>query len=135
MSLYLIGVLEHPGLNGKTLGIGVDLIEIERIKYAYQRFGDAFLQKVYSFEEIEFCFMKQNPFPSLAARFAAKEAGFKALSQAGIPPGHWRELTVTQNSDGIPQLVVPGLRNMIVHLSLSHTSTLAIATVVIERTH
>jgi holo-[acyl-carrier protein] synthase len=119
--------------NGRTLGIGVDLIEIERIKIAYQRFGDAFLQKVYSFDEIQFCFLKQNPFPSLAARFAAKEAGFKALSQAGFPPGHWRELTVRQNAEGIPDLVVPGLRDAAVHLSLSHTSTLAIATVVIER--
>lgn len=119
--------------NGRTLGIGVDLIEIERIKVAYQRFGDAFLQKVYSFDEIQFCFLKQNPFPSLAARFAAKEAGFKALSQAGFAPAHWRELTVTQNSDGTPELIVPQHRNIVTHLSLSHTNTLAIATVVIER--
>ncbi|MFA5867451.1 MAG: holo-ACP synthase [Actinomycetota bacterium] len=61
-------------------GTGIDLIEIHRIEQAVSRFGDRLLKRVFSEREIAYASGKANPYPSLAARFAAKEAFIKALS-------------------------------------------------------
>ncbi len=61
-------------------GTGIDLIEIHRIEQAVSRFGDRLLNRVFSEREIAYAKSKSNPYPSLAARFAAKEAFIKALS-------------------------------------------------------
>ena len=64
------------------LGIGIDIIEIERIKAAVERHGDNFLRKVYTPQEIEYCRKrKELKYPELAARFAAKEAYMKDLKK------------------------------------------------------
>ncbi len=114
-------------------GIGIDLIEIDRLKLAHQKHGDAFLKRVFTDAEIAFCFAKQNPFPSLAVRFAAKESAFKALSQVGIRVPRWQDIAISQSSEGIPSLDVDGISGFAIHLSMSHTTTLATAIVVIER--
>ena len=113
-------------------GIGVDIIEIPRIKKAYERWGDSFLRKIYSRAEIDYCMRKKLPFTSLAARFAAKEACFKALSQAGIHITLWHGIEVSRSLNGRPGLVVPKAKGLTLHLSLSHLRELAVAMVVVE---
>lgn len=114
-------------------GTGVDIIEIPRIKKAYERWGQDFLDKIYLPEEIEYCLRKVNPYPSLAARFAAKEACFKALSQAGIDVDLWRGISVGSAPDGRPHLIVPKATGVRLHLSLTHGREFAVATVIVER--
>ena len=117
----------------RICGTGVDIIEIPRIKKAYERWGRDFLDKVFLPDEIDYCLLKVNPYPSLAARFAAKEAGFKALSQAGIHITLWRGIAVARSEDGRPRLVVPKSDGVRLHLSLTHSREFAVAMVVAER--
>ena len=114
-------------------GTGVDIIEIPRIKKAYERWGKDFLEKIYLPHEIDYCLRKVNPYPSLAARFAAKEACFKALSQSGIHIALWRGISVGRAPDGRPHLLVPKATGVRLHLSLSHSKEFAVAMVVVER--
>jgi holo-[acyl-carrier protein] synthase len=122
------------------IGIGTDLIEIERIERSYQRFGQSFLDRVYTPGEIAYCMKKKNYAESLAARFAAKEAGAKALG-TGISHGvNWREFEVQRQRSGKPDLHLSGRAAQIaerlgirrVSLSVSHSRTMSIAVVVAE---
>jgi holo-[acyl-carrier protein] synthase len=122
------------------IGVGTDLIEIERIERSYQRFGEAFLARVYTAGEIAYCMARKNFAESLAARFAAKEAGAKALG-TGISRGvNWREFEVRRQPGQRPELFVHGRAAAIADrmgiqrfsLSLSHSRTTSIAIVVAE---
>ena len=123
-----------------VIGIGTDLIEIARIERSVERFGDAFLNRVYTPGEIAYCMAKKNSGESLAARFAAKEAGAKALG-TGISRGvSWREFEVRRSPGQRPELHLSGRAREIadrlgiqhLSLSLSHARTLSIAVVVAE---
>ena len=79
-----------------VIGVGTDLIEIARIAQSVDRFGERFLHRVFTPREIEYCQRKKNAAESFAARFAAKEAGAKALG-TGISRGvGWLELEVAR---------------------------------------
>ncbi len=121
-----------PNLPPCIAGIGIDLLDIDRMKLAHQRHGDAFLQRVFS-RPRSTSVSQLNPFPSFAVRFAAKEAAFKALSQVGIRIVRWQDIVISQSGDGVPSLSVAGITGFDFHLSMSHTTTLATAIVVIER--
>ena len=83
--------------------IGVDIVEISRIKKTVARWGDSFLHRVYTKSELTLC---QGKLPSLAARFAGKEAAIKALEQTeGIT---WKQIEVLSESDGRPLLRLHG---------------------------
>jgi holo-[acyl-carrier protein] synthase len=123
------------------VGTGTDLTEISRIEQTVQRHGERFLERVYTPAEMRYCQRKKNSAESLAARFAAKEAGAKALG-TGIAKGvSWREIEVTHLPGGRPTLLFHGraaerAQQMGVnaaHLSLSHGRDLAIAMVILER--
>lgn len=62
------------------IGIGTDIVEINRIKEAVQKWGSRFINKIYTEKEISYCYLRKNPFAHLAGRFAAKEAAIKAFS-------------------------------------------------------
>lgn len=119
------------------VGIGCDLVEIARIRSAYERLKVPFLQRIYREEEQSYCFSLADPFPSLAARFAAKEALSKAL---GVGIGElfgWHDSFVQLDAKKKPHLVVSDYVNttfgpLIYHLSLSHTKEYAMAQVVVE---
>lgn len=123
------------------VGTGTDLTEIARIGHAIQRHGDPFLRRIYTAAEIRYCQRKvKTAAESFAARFAAKEAGAKALG-TGIARGvSWREIEVTHLPGGRPALLFHGraaeraaaMGVTAAHLSLSHGRELAIATVVLE---
>ena len=122
------------------LSVGVDLIEIERVERTLERYGDRFLRRIYLDREIEYCMRKRRPGPSLAARFAAKEALFKAAAPLA-PDGErlrlrWKQAEVYRRSSGAPALSLTGSYRDVtagknLSLSLSHSKTHAIAVVTI----
>lgn len=122
------------------LGSGIDLVEIVRIQQSVERFGQRFLDRVFTSGEQAYCMRKRNAAESLAARFAAKEAAAKALG-TGISRGvHWLEIEVIREPGGRPGIRFHGRaaevasRLGVAHtaLSLTHTATLSMASVVVE---
>jgi holo-[acyl-carrier protein] synthase len=112
-------------------GIGIDIIEIQRVKQAVGQFRDKFLNKVFTKREIDYCTQKKAlKYPELAARFAAKEAYSKAVG-TGIRGIHWREIEIINNSNGKPHIYLKGtlLKNAMV--SLSHSQRYATAVVMV----
>lgn len=89
-------------------GIGVDLVKISRMRDVITRWEDRFLHRVFTEREIAYCRSRRDPVPHFAARFAAKEAGLKALG-TGLRLGvTWRELEVWRERGGAPSLVLSG---------------------------
>ncbi|MGK9369053.1 holo-ACP synthase [Melioribacter sp. Ez-97] len=84
-----------------VLGLGIDIIEIERIKQSVDNYGDRFLEKIFTISELEYCLSKKNKYQHLAARFAAKEAITKALSSVNVSPG-WKDIEIGNLSNGMP---------------------------------
>jgi holo-[acyl-carrier protein] synthase len=124
-----------------VIGIGTDLIEIARIEQSVARFGDRFLERVYTAGEIAYCKRKRSAAESFAARFAAKEAAAKALG-TGISHGvSWHEFEVRRAPSGKPSLHLSGRAAELAaalgvtraSISLTHTGTLAMAVVILER--
>jgi len=123
------------------VGLGTDLMEIGRIQAAVERWGERFLQRVFTPEEIEYSMRRRNPAPHLAARFSAKEAGAKALG-TGIARGvSWKDIYVTRERGQAPQINFKGRgaerlnklgQGARAHLTLTHSRELAQAVVVIE---
>jgi holo-[acyl-carrier protein] synthase len=123
-----------------VLGLGTDLIETRRVEESIARFGERFLERIFTAGEIAYCQRKKNAAESFAARFAAKEAGAKALG-TGISRGvTWKEFEVRREPSGRPTLHMSGraaeLAEAIgvkrVQLSLTHSRELALAVVVAE---
>ena len=127
-------------VNNMIIGSGIDLVEIGRIRRSIDRYGSRFLNRVYTKAEQAYCLRKRNAAESFAARFAAKEAGAKALG-TGISYGvNWLEFEVVREPSGRPSLRFHGRAEQIakrmgfstVALSLTHTAELASASVVLE---
>ena len=129
------------GLIGTMIvGSGIDLVEIDRIQRSLDRFGARFLNRVYTSTEQAYCLRKRNAAESLAARFAAKEAGAKALGTGMSHGVTWLEIEVVREPGGRPALRFHGraaqmARSLNVRraaLSLSHSGNLAVASVALE---
>ncbi|AAC67691.1 holo-ACP synthase [Chlamydia trachomatis] len=117
-------------------GVGIDIIEIDRIRKSYQTYGDRFLKKIFTEGERVYCFSKSNPYASLAARFAAKEAVAKALGTGIGKLLKWKEIEMCRDSRQ-PQVVVPeallcslGVKRVL--LSVSHSREYATAVAIAE---
>ncbi len=119
------------------LSTGVDMIEIPRIRQVLDRFGQRFLDRVFTPGEIEYC---RGRAPNLAARFAAKEAAMKALG-TGTRGVAWKDIEVVRAESGAPSIKLHGrgeararrLGVLEMALSLSHSREYAIAVVVVRR--
>ena len=124
-----------------VLGLGTDLIETRRVQESIERYGERFLERIFTEGEIAYCMRKRkNAAESFAARFAAKEAGAKALG-TGISRGvSWKEFEVRREASGRPTLHLSGRAAELaeamgvrrVQLSLTHSRELALAVVVAE---
>ena len=122
------------------LGIGVDLVEVARIEQSIARHEDAFLQRVFTADEIAYCAKMNSPAPHYAARFAAKEAVSKAFGTGIGADIGLLDIEVRRDESGKPSIVLHGgggdfakARGVrAIHLSLSHTAAHAVAQVVIE---
>jgi len=119
------------------IGCGTDIIEISRIKNSIQQFGDVFLNKIFTKREIEYCETKKNAkFQHYAARFAAKEAIYKAISSfEERHDAEFLDAEIINMENGKPKVCflnkLEYLNNANVDISLSHCNDYAIATVVI----
>jgi len=111
---------------------GTDIIEINRVKEAIER-TEGFKTRVFSEKEIEYCESKKvQKYQHYAARFAAKEAAFKALSKViNIPNVIWKDIEVVKLESGRPELKIKGIDLENIDLSLSHCKEYAVANVVI----
>ena len=116
-------------------GIGVDLTVIPRMRRVVERWGERFLRRVFTDEELAYCRRRRDPVPHLAARFAAKEATLKALG-TGLSMGiAWRDLEVRRERGAAPTMVLSGSCRAIarakggdrVLVSLTHDGDYALA--------
>jgi holo-[acyl-carrier protein] synthase len=122
------------------IGTGVDLAEVARIRESIERFGDRFLHRVFTEGEINYCQRRANRFESYAARFAAKEAGMKALGTGWSHGVRWRDIEVVRPKGQRPTIQFHGAAAAIaakigtknIALSITHTSEQALAHVILE---
>jgi holo-[acyl-carrier protein] synthase len=122
------------------VAIGVDAVEIERIRGLYARSGDRFVQRVFTDNEAAYCKTRSHPAESLAARFAAKEAVMKCLGTGWAEGLAFRQIEVQRLPSGDTRLVVTGtaltraneLGIQRWHVSLTHTKVTATAFVIAE---
>lgn len=120
-------------------GIGVDVVDVTRMKEMLRDQGDAFTGKVFTEAEIAYCRSKRNPHEHFAARFAAKEAVSKALQTGWRGEFRWKDVEVMNEPSGAPRIVLYGdlaktLQAKTIHLSLSHTEKTVVAFAIIEDT-
>jgi holo-[acyl-carrier protein] synthase len=120
-------------------GVGIDLVKIDRMKEVVEKWGQRFLERVFTAGEISYCYEKKNPYLSLSVRFAAKEALIKAIGSAG--PVALTDIEVINVDTGKPFLKINGRLEVFIkeksirkaHLSLSHEHEYGVACVVLEQ--
>ncbi|HYA21674.1 MAG TPA: holo-ACP synthase [Thermoproteota archaeon] len=124
---------------GSVRGVGVDIVRIERMRIACSRRTQRFLRRIFTPQEIGYCYGQKEPYSHLSARFAAKEATLKALG-VGLGRGaKWTDIEVYRDERGAPKLNIVGpLRERMEErgardsmTSLSHTGDYAVAVVVL----
>jgi holo-[acyl-carrier protein] synthase len=122
------------------VGTGIDIAEVPRIREAIERFGERFLNRIYTEGERRYCDSKANRVERYAARFAAKEASMKALGTGWNHGVRWRDVEVARKPGSRPTIVFHGraaefaakLGAVRVALSLTHTADQALASVILE---
>jgi holo-[acyl-carrier protein] synthase len=123
------------------VGTGIDIAEVPRIREAIERHGERFLKRIFTEGEIQYCESKANRVERYAARFAAKEAGMKAIGTGWNHGVRWRDIEVARNPGGRPTLVLHGkaaefaakLGATNIAVSLTHTAEQAFAQVILEK--
>ena len=122
------------------LGTGIDLAEVPRIRASIERYGDRFINRIYTEHERAYVQRKANKFERYAARFAAKEAGMKALGTGWRCGVTWHDFEVANLPSGRPTLRLHGVAKAIadkmgvthISLSLTHTAENGMAFVIFE---
>ncbi|HVY71011.1 MAG TPA: holo-ACP synthase [Verrucomicrobiae bacterium] len=122
------------------LGLGTDIIEVERIRVSHEKFGERFVNRILRPAEIAYCLSHKFPAPHLAVRFAAKEAISKAFGTGIGSHLGWQDMEVGRRESGEPFVILHenGLALLAarggarVHLTLSHTQQYATAVAVLE---
>jgi holo-[acyl-carrier protein] synthase len=124
------------------LGIGIDAVDIARVERMFAKRRDQMLKRLFTEDELTYLTAKAFPAQHIAARLAAKEAAYKALSGNDLARGiGWREIEVFSQSDGSPRLRLHGraatrfeeLAAATIHISLTHSDATAMAVVIVER--
>ena len=121
-------------------GIGIDLIEVQRIREAIAKYGDRFLNRIYTKVEIEYCSTKKSAELHYAGRFAAKEAAFKAMERGWGGDISWKEIEIHNETSGAPRVVFYGKALELIqqkkivraHVTISHIEEHATAVVILE---
>ena len=122
------------------VGTGIDIAEVPRIREAIERHGQRFLNRIFTEGEIQYCESKANRVERYAARFAAKEAGMKAIGTGWNHGVRWRDIEVARKPGGRPTLLLHGkaaefankLGAINIALSITHTADQAMAQVILE---
>jgi holo-[acyl-carrier protein] synthase len=118
-------------------GIGIDILEITRIRQSIEEGGDRFLDRVFTPGEIAYCSAKHEMYQHFAARFAAKEAVSKALATGWAGDFTWKSVEVMNDPSGRPGVALHGrLRDLLapssIYLSISHSDSHVVAVAIIE---
>jgi holo-[acyl-carrier protein] synthase len=122
-------------------GIGIDIIEVARIQKQIDSESNSFLKKIFTDKEIEYCESKiKNKAQNFAARFAAKEAFFKALGTGWRDGLSWKDVEIENDELGKPNILLIGKSKIFIqenniskiHVSLSHINEIAVAVVILE---
>jgi holo-[acyl-carrier protein] synthase len=135
--------VQRPSVAGPRkviLGVGLDMVAVVRFEREVARHGDGFLEELFSASEIAYCRQMMRPYQYYAARFAAREALFKALGTGRTGRIGWRDVEVVRDESGKPSLVLAGEAGKLadsmgvrrIHVSLTHTDEFASAVVVLE---
>jgi len=122
------------------VGTGVDLAEVPRLRHLVERFGPRFVERVYTPSEIAYVERKANRFERFAARFAAKEAGMKAIGTGWRHGVTWQDFEVANLPSGKPTLRLHGVAARVaeklgvrnISLSLTHTAEYGMAHLILE---
>ena len=121
-------------------GIGIDIVEIERVKAAVEKYGRAFLDKIFTARELKYCRRsKAFKYPELAVRFAAKEAYSKAVGTGIAGFGrrrnglNWKSIEIGNSASGKPFLSINNRIDRKSQVSLSHSRDYAVASVYVEK--
>jgi holo-[acyl-carrier protein] synthase len=131
----------RPGVKDSMIvGTGVDLAETSRIEQALERHGERFAKRIYTAGEIAYCEKFKNRAERYAARFAAKEAAFKALGTGWRDGVRWLDVEVTHQPSGKPEIQLSGralerageLRVKRTSVSISHSDRYVVAQVIFE---
>lgn len=126
-------------LNKIIAGIGIDIVEIPRLKRAIERWQESFLKRIFTDNEIKYSKARKFSYQHLAARFAAKEAVLKAIGDASIQKIEWRNVEVLNDEFGKPIIHLSGEAKKIkeqkdiseIIISMSHTRSYAVANAVL----
>lgn len=123
-------------MNKQVIGVGTDIIAIERIKSALERHGERFLDRLFTSKEKAYCGKYANPVPNYAGRFAAKEAVLKALGTGLVGEMSWQEIEIINDPNGKPEVHL-SKRLQKLHptahffISISHCDAYATATAIL----
>jgi len=110
-----------------VVGLGIDIIEIARVKKSIDEYGSLFLNKVFTDDEIIYCNNKFNKYQHFAARFAAKEAVYKAMASGWKEGLRWKDIEIENEPTGMPKVKPSGkLKNFLssnkeLKISISHS--------------
>lgn len=129
------------GASDVIVGLGTDIAEIDRIQAAIERYGRAFLERIFTPAEIAYCESFRNRAERYAARFAAKEATMKALGTGWRRGVRWVDIEVVRQPSGRPTIELHGAARQHaermgvsrIHVSLTHSGNIAFAEVIFER--
>jgi holo-[acyl-carrier protein] synthase len=118
--------------NDIIIGTGVDITEVKRLRQAVEKWGEEFLNRVFTKEELKNAKTRGSLYQHLAGRFAAKEAVFKALGDIGL---NWKDVQILNNKEGKPCCMILNGRGkkLDVHISISHVKNYAVANAIITQ--
>jgi holo-[acyl-carrier protein] synthase len=122
------------------VGTGIDIAEVDRVANSIERFGRRFIERIFTADEIRYCESKANKAERYAGRFAAKEAGMKAIGTGWSRGVRWQDVEVQRAPGSRPIIVFHGkaaeffqrLGAVRAHLSITHTKDSAMAQVILE---
>jgi holo-[acyl-carrier protein] synthase len=114
------------------LGTGVDITEVSRLRKAVEKWGESFLSRIFTDEEIENAKKRVSLYQHLAGRFAAKEAVFKALGDAKL---NWKDVQILNDREGKPycKILNGRAKKVYIYISISHVKNYAVANAVITQ--
>ncbi len=123
------------------VGLGIDITEVDRIRVAIERRGEALVKRVFTPAEIAYCQRHRDSYERFAGRFAAKEAAMKALGTGWRGGVRWLDIEVTRQSSGKPGLKLSGVAQRFaeklevknITLTITHSGNMALAQVIFER--
>ncbi len=116
-----------------NISIGTDIEEISRFEGKNLEGDKIFLNKIYTTKELDYCFKNAQSAQHLCARFCAKEAVVKALSGLGIKDIFYKDIEITNRTDGYPIVIIKKYPELKVKISLSHCKTYATATTIVQK--